>query len=499
MSPKDLPEDPELLKTMLIDLMGEVERLNHQLAQLRRHVFGRRSEGLSQDQLLLGLAGVALPQAPTPEPVAPISKPRTNGTGHGRKPFPAHLPRQRIEYPLPESERTCKSCQSPMAKIGEEVSSQLEYVPSSFFIKEHVRFKYACKGCEDAVVISQAPAQPIEKGSPGPGLLAHVLTSKFADHLPLHRQSRIFERSEIDLSRSTLCDWVAKSAALLEPLVQEMHREILKSKRIHTDDTPVPVLDPPQNKTRESRLWVYIGDEDHPFTVFDYTPTRCREGPEDFLRDFEGFLQADAYKGYDDLYRDGTIVEVGCWAHARRRFFDAQTSDRARALTAIASIKLVYKVEREAKGLEAAVRRGLRQTNAKPLLDAFKTWLDEQTLAVLPKSPMGEAIGYTLRQWGALTRYLDDGDLEIDNNRAERSLRAIVVGRNNWTFAGSDAGGRRAATIYSLVASCQQHGVDPFAYLRDVLDRVSTHPAREIAALLPPAWKAAQPPLSSSV
>jgi len=507
---QNLPNDPALLQQMILDLLGtlddhkrQIDQLKHQLAQLRRHQFGRRSEKIDTGQLLLAFAQLqqAEAQAKAAQRVAnsrPATPPREKPNGHGRRALPEDLPRERIAYPLPEQERICPDCGQVRDKMGEEVTEQLDYVPASFVVRQHVRIKYACKQCQANVVTSRMPAQPIEKGIPGPGLLAHVLVSKYADHLPLHRQESIFRRHGIDLSRSTLCDWVGGCADLLEPLVKAMKAELVLSHVIQTDDTPVPVLDATRVGTREGRLWVYVGDADHPYTLFDYTPTRKRDGPAAYLAPYQGYLQADAYAGYDGIYAGGEVTEVGCWAHARRKSFDARTSDSRRAHVALAYIQQLYKVEDKARGLDADARHAMRQEQSRPILVEFGQWLEAEQMTVLPKSPMGEAIGYARRQWAALNRYLDDGRLEIDNNAAERALRAIAIGRKNWLFAGSDEGGRRAAIIYSLIGTCKRHGVEPFAYLRDVLERVSTHPQSGIAALLPHHWQAAQDLAASS-
>jgi transposase len=438
--------------------------------------------------LLLAFAQLQGAEPPVPVgPPAPKPKPK----GHGRQRLPEHLPRERIEHTLPAEEQRCGKCGGTLEKIGEETTEQLDYVPASFVVRQHARVKYACKGCEENVVLAPLPPQPIERGLPGPGLLAHVGVSKYADHLPLYRLEGIFKRHGVELSRSTLCDWVGWEATLLEPIVEAMKREVLASKTIRTDDTPVRVQDPACKGTRQGRLWVYVGDEAHPFTLFDYTPTRARDGPMAWLDGYSGYLQADAFSGYDALYAGEDIIEVGCWAHARRKFHDAESSDRERAHVALGFIGQLYVVEREARDLDAEARRQRRQERSRPILERFRVWLDAQAPAVLPKSPMGDAVGYTLSQWTALSRYLDDGDLDIDNNVAERALRPVAIGRKNWLFAGSDAGGHRAAILYSIMATCKRHGVDPFAYLRDVLDRVATHPSSAIAALFPPNWKAA--------
>jgi transposase len=316
----------------------------------------------------------------------------------------------------------------------------------------------------------------------------------------LHRQAGILQRHGVRLSPSTLGDWVREGAALLEPVMHEMKRAILGSHVIQSDDTPVPVLDRGRDHTRQGRLWVYRGDDAHAYTIYEYTPDRAGKHPRGFLEEFRGYLQADAYAGYDALYKPdpltgkARIIEIGCWAHCRRGFFDAQTSDQLRSLIALSFIKLLYRVEEEARGLDPPARRELRQEKAKPWLGEFKVWLEAQRGEVLPKSPFGEATHYALAQWAALQRYLDDGRLEIDNNGAERALRGVAVGRNNWSFAGSDAGGERAAVIYSVVESARRHGLDPFAYLRDLLDRLPTHPQTRMAELLPDRWK---PPITA--
>ncbi|MFC1806571.1 IS66 family transposase [Planctomycetota bacterium] len=497
----NLPDDLAFLKQMVHDLavalrdqQERTKQLEHQLALLRRHQFGRKSEKIDPAQLLLAFAQLE-DDAELPPPPEPSAKPAPKG--HGRKPLPEDLPRERIEHDLPPEGKRCGKCGSTLEKIGEDVSRQLDYVPASFVVREHVRLKYACKACEESVVLAPLPPQPIEKGLPGAGLLAHVLVSKYADHLPLHRLEGIFKRQGVEIARSTQCDWVRDSATLLEPIVREMAREVLASKVIHTDDTPVRVQDRlRRGRTRQGRLWVYRGDRDHPYTVFDYTPTRKRDGPATFLEGYKGYLQADAFSGYDGIYAGGHVVEVACWAHARRKFHDAKTTDSSRAHIALAIIRQLYHVERRARELGPKKRREMRQEHSRPVLDHFRAWLDAQALAVLPQSPMGQAIGYTLGQWTALCRYLDDGDLAIDNNAAERELRAIAVGRKNWLFLGSNRGGRRAAIAYSLIATCKRHDIDPFAYLRDVLERVATHPSSGIAVLLPPNWKAAHEALN---
>jgi transposase len=388
-----------------------------------------------------------------------------------------------------------------LKRLGEEVSERLEYVPASLVVIEEVCQKYACpKGC--TVVTAEKPTAPIEKGLAGPGLLAQVAVSKYGDHLPLHRQADIFRRQGGEISRQTMGDWMRACADLASPLYDLMKQGVLGSKAVQTDDTPVPVLDPALPRTRTGRIWTYVGDDDHPFTVYDYTPNRSRDGPEEFLKEFRGYLQADAYSGYDHFYQqpERGIVEVACWAHSRRRFFEAQSSDLMRSTVMLAYIRLLYDIEREARDrhLDPDGRRALRQEKAQPILQDIRAYLEREHPQVLPKSPEGQAIAYTLSNWQALTRYCEDGDLEIDNNGAERSLRGVAVGRKNWMFYGSDQGGRTAAVLTSLIATCKRLHIDPFAYLRDIFERISSHPKKRLGELLPDEWLAARGPAATA-
>jgi len=509
-TPDALPTDPDDLRQVCVQLLGEltekqqlIDKLSHQLALFRRYLYGRRSEQLDPGQLLLEFASWVQAQTaetgplPPPVPLAPAAPPAPR-RGHGRTPLPALLPRRRVEHRLPEARCICAACGAGLVQIGEETSEQLDYQPASLYVVEHVRVTYACRACEATVVTAPRPAAPIDKGRPGPGLLAQVVTAKYADHVPLTRQVDILARHGVTLSRQTLCDWVAAAADLLTPIYDDLTAHVLTSRVVHTDDTIVPVQDRARTETRDGRLWVYVGDGQPADIVYDYTPDRSRAGPLAFLRAFQGYLQADAYAGYDALYATGRVTEVGCWAHARRYFWEAKASDPGRALPALGFIQQLYAVETTAKGLEAEARRAQRQAQALPVLARFKGWLDEQADRLLPKSPIGEAVGYARGQWVALTRYCEDGALAIDNNAAERALRRVCTGRKNWLFCGSDAGGRRAAILYSVVATCKAHGLDPWAYLRDVLERIPTHPNRRRAELLPRHWTAPTAPAPPS-
>jgi len=476
-------------------------RLQQQMETLLRRLYGPRSERIDPAQLVLFGQDVAA-QAAEPPAEEETAKPAAKKKGHGRKPLPKDLPRKRIVQEVPAQDKVCPECGTDKKRIGEEVSEQLEYVPATLLILEHVRSKYACASCQEHVAVADKAVKVIEKGLPGPGLIAHIITSKYCDHLPLYRQEFMLARHGAELSRKTLCGWVLTAAGKLQRLVDVMKEEVLASKVVHTDDTPVRVQGDGKNGPFTGRFWVYAGDEQHPYTVYDYTPSRKRDGPEAFLGAYKGYLQADAFGGYDGIYASGDVIEVACWAHTRRKFYDARSTDSNRAHRMLAWIRQLYEVEREGKKLDAGARRTLRQEKSKPLfegsrdaegsekIDGLKDWLKKQAATVLPKSPIGEAVTYTLNNWTALTRYLDDGDLDIDNNTAEQALRGIAIGRKNWLFLGSDRGGRAAAIHYTLIQSAKRHGLDPFAYLRDVLLRITTEPDADLRQLLPDRWKA---------
>jgi transposase len=373
------------------------------------------------------------------------------------------------------------------------------------FVVEHVRCTYACPHCEGQVITAGKPAQPIEKGLPGPGLLAHVITEKYADHIPLHRQERRIARQGVELSRSTLCDWMAGAAKTLEPMYALMKTLILLCGTIHTDDTPVKVRDSERKIKVLGRLWIYFGDCLHPYNVFDFTMSRKRDGPSQFLEGFRGYLRADAFSGYDGIYAGGDVVEVDCNAHARRKFIDAQKTDPARAAAALAYYRQLYAIERAIKAeiaklppdasepARAAIRLRVRQERAVPVLESFKTWLDAQKPDVLPKSPMGAAIGYVQNNWEASQRYTSSGFLSIDKNVSEQHMKTIATGRKNWLFTGSEKGDKTMAVLFTLVSSCQRHGHDPFVYLRDVLERLPDHPQDRLAELLSDRWSPPKP------
>jgi transposase len=376
-----------------------------------------------------------------------------------------------------------------LRQLGEDISEMLEYVPASFFVVRRVRPKLSCTKC-NRIVQAAAPSRPIERGVAGPGLLAHVLVSKYADHLPLYRQSEIYARHGVELERSTLAGWVGGTSDLLEPLVESLRRYVTAAEKLHADDTPVPA--PGNGKTRTGRLWTYVrddrpaGDERAPAVWFAYSPDRKGEHPERHLREFRGTLQADAYAGFNRLYENGRIREAACWAHVRRKFFDLQQAHASPvASEALERIGALYGIEQEIRGRPPDERRQVRQARAKPLLDSLRQWFEATLPKLSRKSDTTAAIRYALSLWDALLRYADDGTIEIDNNAAERALRPVALGRKNYLFAGSDAGGERAAAIYSLIGSAKLNGLDPEAYLREVLTRIGDHPITRIEELLP--------------
>jgi transposase len=493
-----LPTNVNTLQQMVLTLLSQIDDLTGQLHYLKRQLFGKKSEKLDPNQRLLfenlyDEVKEKIEKQKTSQPDKKV-KQRKNANHKGRKPLPAELPRETIEIEPEETKKTCGVCNSRKQRIGAEETEKLEYVPASFKVLKYVRHKYACKKCQGNISIGSLPPMAIDKGIAGEGLLAHIITSKYCDHAPLKRLEGIIKRHGVDINVSTMCDWVGKSADLLEPLVRRMHKKILLSPKINTDDTSIPVKSKNRKgSTYNGYLWVYIDDGNN--VVFDFTPNRSRHGPLEFLGDYSGYVQADAYSGYDEFFRTSKATEVGCNSHARRKFEYALDSDPVRAANMMALYGKLYDIERQAKEEQYDNVHLLhaRQMNAKPILAQIKEIFDKWKNEVLPKSEIGKAVGYALNQWEALIRYVDDPILDIDNNLSERTLRMVAIGRKNYLFAGSESGGRRAAVLYSLVASCKLNNIDPFAYFRDVLTRVSTHPAEKIDELLPSQWQPPQP------
>jgi transposase len=485
-----LPEDPGSLRELVVSLREEarersaerdlayealklktleVEKLRIQLAKLRRMQFGQSSEKLAHEVAQLELAieeieareVAAAPAEPADAGEAAAESGETASPDEKRKParrrLPEHLPRETVVH-APAA--ACPDCGGVVRVLGADKSEVLEYVPGHFKVVEHVRPKVSCRTCE-AITQAPTPTLPIERGRPGPALLTHVLIGKYCDHLPLYRQAEMYAREGVALSRSTLAGWVGRAAFELKPLVAAVAAHVLAADKIHGDDTPVPVLAPGTGKTATGRLWAYVRDdrswvsEAAPAVFYCYSPDRRGVHPQRHLAGFRGILQADGYAGFGELYRSGAVSEVACWAHVRRKFFDIhKTTGAPLAHEALQRIGALYGIEDEARGLPPDVRRAIRQSRAGPLLDGLKAWFVATLARISGKSELAGAIRYALSRWAQLTRYRDDGRLEIDNNAAERAIRAIALGRKNWLFAGSDDGGERAAVIYSLTETC---------------------------------------------
>jgi transposase len=511
--PNSLPPDAKTLRKMVLDLAEQLERAfaeQHKYQSLLRELLeaqrSRKSEQLSKEQLALFEAAW---QARNPEDESDAAEDDDIDTDpqggqksdetqirkrSGRQPLARHLSRERIVHDLAESEKHCTGCGKDLRLIEEETSERYDYIPASLRVIQEVCLKYAC---DCTVRTAGKPPQPIEKSTAGASLLAQVIVSKFADHQPLHRQEKMFERNGVDISRKTMGGWLAQCADLLDPLFRSMKKELFGSKVIGTDDTSVKVLDRKLPFARNGRIWPYVGDAHHPVIVYDYTPTRGRAGPAKFLEGYKGYLQADAYSVYDAFFKpERGMTEVGCWMHARRYVYKALESDEHRMGPALHLIARLYAVEDRAKALSLSTeqRLALRQRVSARWLGKRHKYLLELQPEVLPKSPSGVAVRYALNQWEALTRFLDDGELEIDNGATERANRDIALGRRNWTFFGSDQGGKTAAVLRSFIASCKRCGIEPFAWFRDVLSRIPAHSVNRLHELLPHNWK----PLAAS-
>jgi len=472
-----------------------IEKLKLQIARLRRIQFGRRSERhderveqleLLVEELETSLAGATSAPAAESSPVDAAKA--SAATAPVRRAPPAHLPRENVVH---ATACACPDCGGQLKKIGEDVSEQLEFIPEHFKVIRHVRPKFACGQCS-TLVQAPAPTRPIDKGLAGPGLLAHVAVSKYLDHLPLYRQSEIYARQGVDLDRSTLADWIGGISRLVSPLAELIGRYVTQATKLHADDTTVPVLDPGRGRTKTGRLWAYVRDDrpaaslDPPAAYYRYTPTREGRHPCEHLKEFTGTLQADGFSGFDGLYEDGRVREAACWAHARRKFYDLYAATKAPlADEALRRIGKLYEIEAEIRGRPPDERQRVRQARAGPLLDQLHQWLQATLTTVSAKSELAGAIGYALKRWTALTRYRDDGTVEIDNNAAERALRGPVLSRKNFLFAGADSGGERAAVLYTLLETAKLNGLNPEAYLRFVLERIAEQPINRLDELLP--------------
>jgi transposase len=528
LDPAQLPDDIATLKALLVaehaarvasdqranaaearalDLDAEIANLKLTIAKLKNDKYGASSERSARllDQLELQLAELVEKVAEEKAAAAIAAPPFMPGPcgdaerqKPARRPLSAHLPRERIVHPAPTF---CPCCNATkFRKLGEDATESLERIPAQWKVVVHVRERLACRTC-DTIIQAPAPSHPIARGRAGPQLLAEILFGKYGAHLPLNRQSDIYANEGVDLDVSTLADWVGACAATLKPLRDAIEKHVLAAERIHADDTTVPVL--ARGKCRTGRLWAYVrddapfGGETAPAVLFHYSANRDGEHPEKHLAGYTGLLQADAYVGFNGLYvagrKPGPIIEAACWAHGRRKFYELAELQKAPiAIEAVRRIDALFAIEREINGRPPDQRLALRRQRSKPLVDDLEIWLREERKKLSSKNPLAKAMDYSLKRWAAFTRFLDDGRICLSNNAAERSLRGIAVGRRNWTFCGSDAGGQRAAVIYTLIETCKLNGVDPRAWLADVLARIAAQPSRRVTELLPWTWKAAR-------
>jgi transposase len=497
-----LPDDAGTLKAMLIAERVQNERLRQIIKELQRHRFGRRAETLPEDQMLLGLEDVE--QAAASEEVAaeaadPAERAnRTTKRQMNKGSLPKHLPR--VEMVVDIVDRTCPCCGKPLHRIGEDIGERLDIVPAQFRVLVVRRPKYGCRACENVVVQAPAPARLIEGGLPTEATVAQVLVAKYADHLPLYRQAQIYARQGIELDRSTLADWVGRAAFLLRPIHERLLVALKSSAKLFADETTAPVLDPGRGRTKLGQLWAYARDDrpwrgtDPPGVAYVYAPDRKAERPISHLAGFKGILQVDGYGGYRVLAERGDVQLAFCWSHVRRRFYELAAAGPAPiASEALERIAGLYAVEKDIRGRSADERRAMRQDRSRPIVDELEPWLRAKLALISQKTKLAEAIRYALSRWDGLTRFLDDGCIEIDSNVVERSIRPIALNRKNALFAGSDGGGEHWAVIASLIETCKLNGVEPYAYLADVISKiVNGHPNSRINELLPWAYPAAQ-------
>ena len=522
-----LPDDPQALKLLLVErerriaaLAGERDRAARdrdawqikflraetELLRLRKWYYGPKADTLANAgdvaQLLLGFGEqlearpVEADDVPADVDLRTVETKTVRRVRRGRRNLAAfdQLPVIRKEHDLPEEQKPCPCCGQTRCKIGEESSWQIEYVPGHFERVEHVRFKYACRHCEAGAInpnieLAGKPTQPIDKGLPGPGLLAYVVTSKFSDYLPLYRLEAIFERNGFEIDRATLSVWCRDVAEITRPLYDLMTRRLLGSHVICTDDTVMPMLAPGNGKTKTARMWVYLGDEHNPYNLFHFTLSRSRDGPAQFLKEYKQTLLADGYGGYDGVVVCNDITRAGCWAHARRKFVDAEKSHPAIAAEAVSIIRQLYAVEEQANDKSSQERLCLRRSQSQPILSRLRHRLLAWKEQLLPKHPMAEAVNYALNQWDALSVFTSDAAVPVDNNVSEREIKRIVLNRKNSLFVGNPRGGQTAAILSSLTSTCRRHNIDPQLYLTQLLTNLPDTPTSQLHQWLPDQWK----------
>jgi len=494
------PRDPAVTEALIQELVAtnqqlqtRIDQLQHRLDLLLKQVYGPRADRLNPDQMQL-FADLLIepPVPPTPPPALPPepalphepAPSRPKKKGHGRRKLPDNLPRETTIIDISELEK--QSLGGTWTRIGEECSERLDYTPGNLYVREIIRPKYVIQfeNQDTQFRVAELPAEALPKVIAAPGLLADVIVSKCVDHLPLYRQEQRYARQGYSIARSTLCNWLGQAADALTPLYELLKRQVLTANIVHTDDTPIPQIDPLQDHCRKARIWTYVSTQG---IVYESTDNRCQDAPVAFLSGFTGYLQCDAYAGYNSLFQRvvDPVTEVACWAHVRRKFVEAQSSSLRQAHEAVARIRCLYTIEHDAKSLDAPARAAYRLARSQPLLDEFHLWLEAEQQRMLPKSPLATAIGYALNQWSALNVYVTDGNLSIDNNIAERAIKPFAIGRKNWLFFGSANGGRTLAKLSSFTASCAMMQVNPWIWCRDTLTKLPTTPADQLASLLP--------------
>jgi transposase len=505
----EIPFDPTEKDDLILRQHAEIQYLTHQNELFRRKIFGQKTERVVPDvpeeqmslEGLFELAETKIPGFAEAKETITYER-RKPKKGHGRKPFPDDLLRVDHVIDVPAEEKKCSCCGTEKVKIGEETSEELEHKPAVFFVNRTIRPKYVCpKKCPDGgVTTAPMPPRPIDKGIAGPGLLAYILISKFVDHLPLYRLEQMFKRYQIHINRSTMAGWLTMIGGYLDAVYQEMKKQIISASfLIQADETTLKIQnDMVKDKCDLGYLWPYIGDGKT--VVFEFKDSRSREGPTDFLAGFKDrYLLSDGYAGYNQVVEKNSLTHLMCWAHARRKFFDVKDLDPDFSKQVIALVAELYAVEREAAELDKqtgaadpARRHALRQEKSVPALEKIKALLENPGKVILPKSPVGGAVAYTLNHWKQLTRFLEDGRLPIDNNLAENTIRPVALGRKNWLFAGSLEAAQRMAIFYSLIATCKINGINPYEYFYDILPKVASYDSRKIADLTPLNWKIAQ-------